>query len=84
MADDVNEKDLLSRGWEDSSFHDAPCRLLDLKDRAPGDKEAPLMPASSSLLSFMASFACAALQFVALLVNERNGKNLLIVHDQDG
>jgi hypothetical protein len=83
MADDENEKDLLSCGWEDSSFLDAPCRLLDRNDRAPGDWEALPVPPSSSLFSFMASFAGAALPFPALLVNERNEKNLLIFQDQD-
>ena len=83
MADDENEKDLLSCGWEDSSFLGAPCRLLDRNDCAPGDREALPVP-PSTLFSFMASFPDAALPFPALLVNERNGKNLFIFQDQDG
>lgn len=83
MTDDENEKDRLSCGWDDSSFLDARCRLLDRNDRAPGDREALLVPPSSTLFSFMASFAGAALPFPALLVNERNGKNLLIFQAQD-
>jgi hypothetical protein len=83
MADDESEKDLLSCGLDDSSFLDARCRLLDRNGRAPGDREALLVPPSSTLFSSMASFAGAALPLPALLVNERNGKNLLIFQHQD-
>lgn len=83
MAGDENEKDLLSCGWGDSSFLVALCRLLDLNDRAPGDREALLVPPSTTLFSFIASFMGAGLSFPALLVNERNGKNLLIFQEQD-
>jgi hypothetical protein len=77
MADDVNERHLLSCGWDVSSLFDAPCRL-DLNDRVPGDREVLLVPPSSTVFSLLASFFDAALPFPALLVDERMEKNLLI------
>lgn len=78
MAGDVNERHLLSCGWDGSSFFDAPCCLLDRNDREPRDWEVLLVPPSSTLFSFLASFVGAALPFPALLVDERKEKNLLI------
>lgn len=78
MPGDVNERHLLSCGWDGSSFFDAPCRLLDRNDRLSGDRELLLMPPSSTFFSFLASSVSAALPFPELLVNERKEKNLLI------
>ena len=113
MADDVNEKDLLSCGWEVSSLLDAPSAgeerkqswssgielfhgtcdisawdafylavfrrlLLDLNDRAPGDWEASWRPPSLLCSHFWHHLPVLLLPFPALLVNEWNGKNLLI------
>jgi hypothetical protein len=77
MADDVNERHLLSCGWDDSPLFDAKCRL-DLNDCVPRDREVLLVPPSSNLFSLLASFFDATLPFPALLVDERKDKNLLI------
>jgi hypothetical protein len=73
MALDVNDRHLLSCGLGDSSLLNFPCRLLDLNALVSGEWDAP-----SSLFSFLLSCPGAGLSFPALLVNERNGKNLLI------